>query len=366
MSKAPELPGAVRALAVPLGLLAFLHAAMCLAILVRVAGRERIQSVLVASIVAWLVLGAFRLIEIVVTLAATDNVFAPRDAALISLGLAVVAMGGAPTWAWLRRPSAQRTSRRFSRGSFALLGALVAFRLVYVFLAAHGKPPRGTPSATGLGSLLSVDDLFASLPAPERGRVAALNQLEAVECPRRQEEGPTAIVTYLTRAGAVAPTRSVCLQEDSLEALASSLRAQLARSASRGPLRLDLVVRVAELPSSKLLAEWSMSGRTSGLCTEVSCLMPWQLSARRASSDRAAGRSGPRFELGPDLDQLLASLEPKRHGGRALRFWRVEVESLGVTPDGMITKLEPERAWPARLATSERGSMSPIQRRDTR
>ncbi|MBM4357342.1 MAG: hypothetical protein FJ096_04455 [Deltaproteobacteria bacterium] len=341
-----RLPAMLRWLTMPLGVFACLNAAMSVALLVQHRWRERLGRLVTVCAMAWLVIGGFQLALTAITLQATNSFVLSSDRTLLALAAGALVASAAPALAWTRYVADDRSKARFPMGGLLVLLGLVVVRLGFLYVAARGHSLLVEADLTELADRLATEDPLRELPLPERGRPALLARYDAVACLRRVDELPTLLLTHLARDNDVAGVRSVCVQEPTLDALEARLRKHLARAASRGPVRIDLVGRTSELSASTLAAAWSLGDGYAGVCSEVSCLAPWQLLGLGAYEQRTEESPGFKLELGPAPDRLVPLLEPRRHGSTATRLWRIEVHSLGLFPGRRSERLPPWERWP--------------------
>ncbi len=300
---------------------------------------------LTVAAAAWLVVGGVQLASLAVSLHATGSLVARQAWPYLALGVGALVALTAPALAWSALGAEAREKGRFPRGGLLLLAGLVAFRLGFVYVTGRGHSLLDERDADDLAERVARADVLENLPEPERGRPITLAQLEPIPCVRRLDELPTLFVTYPTRANDIAMSRSACLQEADLGALEASLRRHLSRSAARGPVRVDLVVRTAELAASPLTASWSLGDGHAGVCSAVACLLPWQLGQRAAFDASGFSFAGRTVPLGPTPDRLVTWLEPRRVGSGSAQLWRIETRSLGFSRDRTVTRLTPSEAW---------------------
>lgn len=119
-------------------------------------------------------------------------------------------------------------------------------------------------------------------------RVPSLLTTEPIACvPDPEAEVAVAVVTFLARKdkhdelSKDAPVEPVsrCVKA-APERLAEAIIEQIRREALRGPVKVDVILRVAPLRSrSRVLDMLALRPGLDGVCDDEHCLMPWQLVA---------------------------------------------------------------------------------------
>jgi hypothetical protein len=151
--------------------------------------------------------------------------------------------------------------------------------------------------ATFEAELESLD--LRDLPAPNpRG---TLSDAGRADCDAPPSRGTLTLLVALERPEGSG--RAACLQATTPAELARALRDRLVRDAARVPVKLDLVVRVAELPpDAEPVASLAVRPGLDGLCAleggGARCLAPWQLVTRDAFVANAPIAAVPDARLG--------------------------------------------------------------------
>lgn len=330
------LPAALAQARAPLVLLALLHLTSLVTGALRSERRAFAVRALSVGAMAWLVVGGFQLGAIAATAHATARLDVPTKVALLC-GAVLVLGTGLLGLSQRREDRGPSRGSRFPMGGLVVLATLAALRLYVLERTARGEDAPARAAESQLLVELRARSLVEALPPAPRGRVLPSAAPDPIACARPAGEVPTLFVSHLTPEHAPLPMGASCLQAETAASLDDVLRAELGRRGARGPLRLALVVRSAELPASPLASALALLPTRDAVCSEVACLLPEQLLARGAYSRRHLPLLDEDLLLGPSPSALLGWLEPRRRGNASARLTRLEVHRYDVDPDGSVT-----------------------------
>ncbi len=158
------------------------------------------------------------------------------------------------------------------------------------------------------------------------------------------------VATFLTPGPGESPpvVTSRCLQAPSAAGVTDALFRELAAAASVSPVKLDLIIRRAELPGpvGGLLASLALRPGLDGLCAGARCLMPWQLVAMDSFTRHQPLAMVPDARLGAALQPLGEALAAPL----GARFQPISTRSWLITATGKLVALS--RGLPREVAVT--------------
>lgn len=194
---------------------------------------------------------------------------------------------------------------RFGKGGAAVTIAIVVLggvALHRIAARADGQTILPDHQVTAVREAVDARVDAKALPRP-KGRAGTLFTAQPARCDRPPAEARlTLVATYLVaserkKKRTVPETR--CFQSDAPDTLAADLAATLKERARMGPIKLDLVQRVAQLPpDGEPVTALALRAGLDGLCGGSRCLMPWQLVATSSFVTHAPIPRVPEARLG--------------------------------------------------------------------
>lgn len=140
----------------------------------------------------------------------------------------------------------------------------------------------------------------------------------------------TLVATFLGRGAPAAPV-SVCRQAEDLPRAVAKLRSALAKTARRGPLKLDLVTGLSPLPARHAwLDALKLRPGLDGVCREQRCSMPWQLLSQGFFSTHRPLDFIPDFQFGVASESLQKALGGRPEESSLAGLVRITTESFAL------------------------------------
>ncbi|MBW2454441.1 MAG: hypothetical protein JRI68_08015 [Deltaproteobacteria bacterium] len=200
-------------------------------------------------------------------------------------------------------------------GAGLLLVAIGASGLWWRGHQARGETIVDPTTAAEVEALLGDTAAAGARDPPPSAPLPSLMTTAPTTCAQPPTEQVLSLVaTFLTTQAAEgrAVVTSRCFQAPSATSLTDALSRELAGAAIRGPVKLDLITRRAELPSpaDSLLASLALRPGLDGLCAGTRCLMPWQLVAMDSFTQHQPLAMVPDARLGASVEPLGEALTP--------------------------------------------------------